>query len=102
MVGGSLLPALNDAVYAEVQRIAPRLMARLVPGIFGRTKAYYYETSPNVRFHIPFDLAQRHRKSYAQYAKTRGEGKLTPHGPHRDSWLDCPTNAINFWTAVGP
>jgi nitrite reductase/ring-hydroxylating ferredoxin subunit len=102
MVDGSALPALNDAVYDEVRKIAAGLMARLVPGIFGRTSPYYYETSPNVRFHIPFDLAQRHRKAYAQYAKARGEGKLTPHGPHRDSWLDCPINAINLWTAVGP
>lgn len=102
MVDGADIPALSDAVYDEVQKIAPWLMARLVPGILGSDKPYYYETSPNVRFHLPFDIAQRHRKAYAQYAKSHGDGKLTPHGPHRDSWLDCPTNAINFWTAVGP
>jgi hypothetical protein len=44
MVDGSALPALNDAVYDEVRRIAAGLMARLVPGIFGRTSPYYYET----------------------------------------------------------
>lgn len=101
-VDGRDIPALNDAVYEEVNKIAPWMMARLVPGIFGATAPYYYESTPNVRFHIPFDIASRHRREYAEYAKSRGEGKVTAHGPHRDSWLDCPTNAVNFWTAVGP
>ena len=27
---------------------------------------------------------------------------MTPHPPHRDSWVDCPDNVINVWIAVGP
>ena len=70
MVDGRDIPALNDAVYDEVQKIAPMLMAQLIPGIFGKTETYYYETSPNVRFHIPFDLAKQHKKAYADALAT--------------------------------
>jgi nitrite reductase/ring-hydroxylating ferredoxin subunit len=55
-----------------------------------------------VRFLIPHALAQAHREAYHQFAKAHGQGKITAHDPHRDSWLDCPDNAINVWIAVGP
>ena len=41
-------------------------------------------------------------KHYKQFARRRGDGKITPHNPHRDSWVDCPANLINVWVAVGP
>ena len=101
-VDGRDIPALNDAVYAEVRKIAATLMARLVPALFGEDEPYYFESTPNVRFHIPYDEAAGYSREYAVYARSRGEGKITPHGPHRDSWLHCPTNCMNLWTAVGP
>jgi nitrite reductase/ring-hydroxylating ferredoxin subunit len=70
--------------------------------MFPDAGTYYYERSPNVRFHIPFDLAARHRREFNKFAEKRGQGKIAAHGPHRDPWVDCPENAINLWIAFGP
>lgn len=96
------IPAITDAVYATVTRLAPRFLEDLVPRVFPEKDGYYFEGSPNVRFHIPYDLAAPHRRQYDQFARKHGQGKIAPHGPHRDSWLDCADNAINLWIAVGP
>jgi nitrite reductase/ring-hydroxylating ferredoxin subunit len=61
----------------------------------------YYEETPNVRFHIPYDLAREHKSSFNEFAKDYGQGKIVAHGPHRDSWLDCPSNGVNLWFAIG-
>lgn len=96
------IPAITDAAYKEMARIQPGLLRKAVPAIFGSDPAFYFEYEPNVRFHIPYDLAAAHRELYAEFGKRRGDGKVTAHGPHRDSWLGCPTNAVNIWVAVGP
>jgi nitrite reductase/ring-hydroxylating ferredoxin subunit len=94
------IPAMTDAIYQAIQTKAPHYLSRLMPDLFGN-RGYYFETAPNVRFHIPYDSARRNAGTYADFAKRRGEGKLTAHGPHRDSWLDCPDNGINIWIAFG-
>jgi nitrite reductase/ring-hydroxylating ferredoxin subunit len=95
------IPRVTDAAYHEVTKIASSLMQRIVPRLFGHTGAFYFERSPNVRFHIPYDVAAPFKKEYSDFGKKRGEGKITAHGPHRDSWLECPTNCVNVWVAVG-
>lgn len=94
------IPAMTDAIYQAIQAKAPDYLSRLMPDLFG-DRDYYFETAPNVRFHIPYDSARRNAGAYADFAKRRGEGKLTAHGPHRDSWLDCPDNGVNIWIAFG-
>lgn len=94
------IPAMTDAIYYAIQAKAPYYLSRLMPDLFGN-RDYYFETAPNVRFHIPYDSARRNAGAYADFAKRRGEGKLTAHGPHRDSWLDCPDNGVNIWIAFG-
>jgi nitrite reductase/ring-hydroxylating ferredoxin subunit len=96
------IPRMTDTVYASVRALATRFLDTFVPRVFPGERGFYFEHSPNVRFHIPYDLAEPHRKQYDKFAKTHGQGKIAPHGPHRDSWLDCPDNAINLWIAVGP
>jgi nitrite reductase/ring-hydroxylating ferredoxin subunit len=64
-------------------------------------RRFYFETSPNVRFHVPFDTTRGDRALFNDFTKKHGEGKLTAHGPHRDSWLDCPDNGVNVWIAIG-
>jgi nitrite reductase/ring-hydroxylating ferredoxin subunit len=96
------IPRMTDAVYQEVVKRAPAWLRRAVPALFGSDVPFYFERFPNVRFHIPYDLAAAHRRAYENFGVTYGEGKITAHGPHRDSWLQCPTNAINVWVAVGP
>ncbi len=94
------IPALTEAVYRVIEAKAPGYLARLMPALFG-DRSYYFETALNVRFHIPYDSARKHAGLYSKFAVKRGEGKLTAHGPHRDSWLDCPDNGVNIWIAFG-
>lgn len=96
------LPAVTDAVYAELTPRALDHLQTLVPRVFPGEKTFYFERSPNVRFHIPFDDAARHRREFDKFAEKRGQGKIAAHGPHRDQWVDCPSNAINIWIAIGP
>ena len=96
------VPELTDAVYAQMAARASNMLDRIVGYMFPTKRGYYFEKEPNVRFHIPFDEAAAHKKQFDAFAKKRGQGKIAPHGPHRDPWLDCPDNVINVWIAVGP
>lgn len=102
VIDPAALPAVTDAVYKEVTPAARGFLTTFVPAVFPGEGDYYYERSPNVRFHIPFDRAQAQRKEFDKFAKKVGEGKLSAHGPHRDPWVDCPENVINVWIAIGP
>jgi nitrite reductase/ring-hydroxylating ferredoxin subunit len=96
------LPALTDAVYKVLSPMVHGVVKTLVAQVFPDGGSYYYERDANVRFHIPFDLAARHRREFDKFAETRGQGKIAAHGPHRDGWVDCPDNVVNFWVALGP
>lgn len=96
------IPAVTDAIYAEVTRRASPMLDRMVGFMFSGKSDFYFETDPNVRFHIPFNLMVKHKDQFDKFAEKRGQGKVAPHGPHRDPWLDCPLNVINVWIAVGP
>jgi nitrite reductase/ring-hydroxylating ferredoxin subunit len=93
---------LTDAVYATIRPLAPAFLGKFVQEVFPDAATLYYEESPNIRFHIPYDLASAHKASFKTFAKSHGEGKIAAHGPHRDSWLDCPSNGVNLWFAIGP
>ena len=95
------IPRLTDEIYARVNARAPQDLAVLVPAIFSDVRTFYFETSPNVRFHVPFDTTKGDRALFNDFTRKHGEGKLTAHGPHRDSWLDCPDNGVNIWIAIG-
>ncbi len=95
------IPPMTDAVYDEVEPLADKFLARFVKGAFPDVQTFYYERSPNVRFHIPFDLAAAHKKEFNKFAEAHGQGKIAAHGPHRDSWLDCAANGMNLWFAMG-
>ena len=96
------IPRITEAVYRLVTRAAPHFLKQFVPPVFGVSGNFYFEREPNVRFHVPYDCAAPRRQQYQQFARRRGQGKVTAHGPHRDSWLNCPDNAVNAWIAVGP
>jgi len=96
------LPRMTDAVYKSVARHVRATLEKFIAGVFPDRKHYYYEKSPNVRFHIPYELAAGHQKAFNRFAGSRGQGKITAHGPHRDSWVDCPDNVVNIWMAIGP
>lgn len=95
------IPAMTDAVYDEIAPLAAQFLDTFMGGAFPDVNGYYYEETPNVRFHIPYDLAQAHKKKFNDFAKDHGQGKIAAHGPHRDSWLDCPSNGLNLWFAIG-
>jgi len=94
------IPRVTDFAYQEALKVAPSVLRLAVPAILGTNEPFYFEPYPNVRFHIPYDLASPLRKEFQSFGEKYGDGKITAHGPHRDSWLDCPTNALNIWVAV--
>ncbi len=98
----SQFPILTDKIYKIVAPKTADWLTSLAPELFGEETSIYFEREPNIRFLPPYGLSQAHRAEYRQFARQHGEGKITAHGPHRDSWLDCPDNAINVWIAVGP
>src|SRR5438046_1625846 len=51
------IPAVTDAVYKVVTGIARTFLESFVPRVFPDGGTYYFERSPNVRFHIPYDRA---------------------------------------------
>jgi len=102
IVDAARIPDVTDAVYQVVAKEAPAWLDGILHGALGVTRPFFFERQPNVRFLIPFAAARGNGQAFKRFAKTHGEGKITPHGPHRDSWLDCPTNAVNVWIAVGP
>lgn len=101
-VGAEELPELTERIYRIVTGRAANWLNRLVPVVFGSRRPFYFEREPNVRFLLPWALTRPHQAAYGRFARRHGEGKITAHGPHRDSWLDCPDNAINVWIAMGP
>jgi len=96
------IATVTDAVLAAVRPRAYALLNKMLLGLFPGTDRYYFECNPNVRFHIPYDLAAKARYAFSKFAARKGQGKISAHGPHRDCWVDCPDNAINVWVAVGP
>lgn len=96
------IPDVTDAVYQFMEPEALNFLSKFIKGMIGKTGAFYFERKPNVRFHIPHDLAAPYLKKYREFSKYRGDGKITPHRAHRDTWVDCPANLINVWVAVGP
>ncbi len=96
------IPAVTDAAYARLTPLAAQFMDRLAASLFPERQQWYFEREPNVRFHIPYDIAMGFRKAFDKFAEKRGHGKVAAHGPHRDYWLDCPDNALNLWAALGP
>lgn len=95
------IPAMTDAVYDAICPLAQVFLDRFMAGAFPAVANFYYQRTPNVRFHIPYDIAEPHKKEFNAFARRRGPGKIAAHGPHRDSWLDCPANGINLWFALG-
>ncbi|MFB2938676.1 Rieske 2Fe-2S domain-containing protein [Aerosakkonemataceae cyanobacterium BLCC-F154] len=93
------ITSVSDQTYKTIRPLASKLAKALVREIFQEKTHYYFEESPNVRFHIPYDLTLSRRKELNQF---KYNGKITPHGPHHDSWYQCPTNCVNVWIAIGP
>ncbi len=91
------LPSVTHNTYEVVRSIAPKVASKLVKEVFQQEKAFYFEEYPNVRFHIPYDIVVQKKDEFNTFG---WNGKVTAHGPHHDSWYQCPTNSINVWIAI--
>ena len=102
-VKGDELFQIYDRLGQAMEPLAPKLGKLLSREILGWRLPIFVERRPNVRLQVPFDSEYRQKSDVFMpaYKRPRGDGKLTPHGPHRDSWFDCPSNGINFWIAMG-
>lgn len=94
------LVALTEELSARYRREAPTLLPPLVRAL-GCTQVFYFERQPNVRIHLPYEAWKAGRREFLEHARKVGDGKVSPHGPHRDSDHGCPVNAINLWLALG-
>ncbi|MGF1934409.1 MAG: Rieske 2Fe-2S domain-containing protein [Nostoc sp. ChiQUE02] len=92
------LPSVTHHTYEVVRSLAPKIAKKLIKKVFQQEKAFYFEEYPNVRFHVPYDIVVQRKDEFNTFA---WNGKVTAHGPHHDSWYQCPTNSINIWIAIG-
>ena len=92
------LTEVTELTYESVSSIAKELAKKIVQKVFLQSSSFYYERQPNVRFYVPYDATEKRRKEFNQ---ARWNGKIIAHGPHHDSWYQCPVNGVNVWFAVG-
>ena len=92
------LPAVSACTYKTIHSITPKLSKAIVKQVFQQEQPFYCEEYPNVRFHVPYDVVVKRKN---EFGKFYWNGKVTPHGPHHDSWYQCPVNCVNVWIAIG-
>jgi nitrite reductase/ring-hydroxylating ferredoxin subunit len=92
------LPKVSDRVYETIRSITPELSKAIVKQVFQQEQPFYCEEYPNVRFHVPYDEVVKNKD---EFSKFYWNGKVTAHGPHHDSWYQCPVNCVNIWIAIG-
>lgn len=92
------LTAIVGYSYQIYRELAAELAQAVVEKVFQTRKPFYYEEEPNVRYHVPYDVAVKRKEELCSFDWS---GKITAHCPHHDSWYDCPTNSINIWFALG-
>ena len=102
IVSAADIPVVTDSVYEAITPKSLDFLKPFVDEVFGIKGHFFFERKPNVRFHIPHDAVAKEIKNFREFTKRHGDGKITPHKTHRDSWVDCPNNLINVWIAVGP
>lgn len=102
-VSGDELIAVVEHIRLALEPHTPRMGQTLARQLLGWPVPLFVEREPNVRLHVPFDSEVRTFGDNAlkAYRGQRGNGKVTPHGAHRDPWLNCPGNGINLWIALG-
>lgn len=93
------LPEVSDRTYQTIHAITPELSRAIVGRVFQQKRPFYCEEYPNVRFHVPYDVVVQQKSKFGQFY---WNGKVTAHGPHHDSWYQCPVNCVNIWIAIGP
>jgi nitrite reductase/ring-hydroxylating ferredoxin subunit len=98
------VPELMVAAEEIRFRLEPRpsdIVRALLNRVGGNVRRGYAETTPNVRFHVPYAAQLEFSAQLEEYARHRHYGKFSAHGPHRDSWVGCPLNGLNLWIALG-
>ena len=91
------LPKVSDRIYKTIRSITPELSKAIVKEVFQQEQPFYCEEYPNVRFHVPYDVVEKRKE---EFGKFYWNGKVTAHGPHHDSWYQCPIDCFNIWIAV--
>ncbi|MFD1156376.1 Rieske (2Fe-2S) protein [Roseovarius aestuarii] len=93
---------ITDRAYEIGQGNANKWISQVARNLLGIQNSYYYERTPNIRFHVPYDILAADQETLRKFSGARGGGKLSAHPNHRDSWVGCPDNLINIWAAVAP
>lgn len=93
---------VTDAIYKLAADKVTSWVEKIAPALLNGSHSYYFERSPNIRFITPYDYMIKEIEALAAFDKAHGGGKMTPHPPHRDSWVDCPEHITNVWIAIGP
>jgi nitrite reductase/ring-hydroxylating ferredoxin subunit len=99
-VDGPALVRIAEALVADIEPWTRDLLRDALAAM-GMRARFWFDPFPKVRVHVPHATATAEREVLAAYAKRRGDGKVTPHDPHRDSWHGCPTNSVNLWVSLG-
>ena len=96
------IAAITNVIYELAEPKTKAWASTIASFLLNGQERFYFEKFPNIRFITPYDYMVKGLKKLEQFAKEHGGGKMTPHPPHRDSWVDCPDNLINVWIALGP
>ncbi|MGD2138714.1 MAG: Rieske 2Fe-2S domain-containing protein [Gammaproteobacteria bacterium] len=78
VVDAADIPGVADAVYEIITKHSPGFLKTFIRETFGETRNFYFERKPNVRFHIPYDIAASQMKYYKQFARRHGDSLSLP------------------------
>jgi nitrite reductase/ring-hydroxylating ferredoxin subunit len=95
-----LVPLL-ESIRTAMRPVQAGHVGAIVRAVLGWKGVFYHCAEPILRIHLPYDLVARSPEHLAEFRAHGGGGKLGPHDPHRDSWVNCPYDSINLWVAVG-
>jgi nitrite reductase/ring-hydroxylating ferredoxin subunit len=101
-MGIGQIAEVTNAIYDLARGKTNAWVSKIAPVILNTKTSYFYESSPSIRFITPHDYMVEGLEALESFTSKHGGGKITPHPPHRDSWVDCPANVINVWIAIGP
>ncbi|MGB5706035.1 MAG: Rieske 2Fe-2S domain-containing protein [Arenicellales bacterium] len=101
VLGAGDIPKLTEAIYEIAARRCFSFLRIFIDEVMMQSNRFYFERKANVRFHLPYDCISEQAQLFESYVKRLGPGKITPHSPHRDSWVNHPSNAVNVWIAAG-
>jgi len=92
---------IADSIKSNFKPQQLRYLEDIVKVCFNYNERFYFCADPIIRIHPPFDYVNSKPGNVPKLKSYGGGGKLGVHDPHTDSMVNCPTNNVNIWIAMG-